>query len=225
MPTKAISAYGSQLRLSDGVPLAPLAVSGATNAAPIVVTTPAHGIPVGEVTWVNVTGVGGNTAANGSWVAQAVTTTTLRLRGSSGNGAYTSGGTLTRRGTFTKIAELVNLTPIGLSFAMVDASSHDGSGWGTSIPTLKRGVDMRIEINLVPHHPTHDDLTGLVYLAVGKIRRDWLVVLPDAGKTTVAFAAWVTDHSTVTPIAGVLRSTPVLTIDEMMQFSLPAVVP
>jgi len=168
---------------------------------------------------VTVTGVLGNTAANGSWVAERVDATHLVLRGSVGNGVYTSGGVATVKGTFTKIAELVNLTPIGVSFNMVDASSHDGAGWATSIPTLKRGVDMRVEINLVPNHPTHDDQTGLVYLAVNKIRRDWLVVLPDADKTTIAFDAWVTDHSTVTPIAGVLRSTPVLTIDEQMLFA------
>jgi hypothetical protein len=123
------------------------------------------------------------------------------------------------RGTFTRIAELVNITPIGISFNMVDASAHDGSGWGTSIPTFKRGVDMRVEVNLVPDHPTHDELTGMIFLALGKIRRDWLIVLPDAGKTTVAFQAWVSDHGTVTPFDGVLRSTPVLSIDGQMTWS------
>jgi hypothetical protein len=194
-------------------------ITAASNATPIVLTTAAHGIPVGEVTWVNVTGVLGNTAANGTWVAQSLTTTTLRLRGSVGNAAYTSGGTLTIRGTFTRIAELVNITPIGISFNMVDASAHDGNGWGTSIPTMKRGVDMRVEINLVPDHATHDETTGLIGLALGKIRRDWLIVLPDTGKTTVAFQAWVSDHGTVTPVEGVLRSTPVLSIDGQMTWS------
>jgi hypothetical protein len=218
MPTQAIAAYGTELRLSNGVPVV-IGILGATNATPIVLTTPAHGIAVGNVTWVTVTGVLGNTAANGTWVAEAVTATTLKLRGSVGNGAYTSGGSLSIRGTFTRIAELVNITPIGISFNMVDASAHDGNGWGTSIPTFKRGVDMRVEINLVPDHPTHDELTGMIFLALGKIRRDWLIVLPDAGKTTVAFQAWVSDHGTVTPFDGVLRSTPVLSIDGAMQWS------
>jgi hypothetical protein len=218
MATQALAAYGTELRLSNGVPVV-IGILGATNATPIVLTTPAHGIAVGNVTWVTVTGVLGNTAANGTWVAEAVTATTLKLRGSVGNGAYTSGGSLSIRGTFTRIAELVNITPIGISFNMVDASAHDGNGWGTSIPTFKRGVDMRVEINLVPDHPTHDELTGMIFLALGKIRRDWLIVLPDAGKTTVAFQAWVSDHGTVTPFDGVLRSTPVLSIDGAMQWS------
>jgi hypothetical protein len=214
--TAAIAAYGTELRLSDGVALAPLAISAATNTTPIVITVPVHGVPVGEVTWVDVINVGGNTGANGPWVAQSLSTTTLRLRGSVGNGAYTSGGTATIRGTFTRIAELVNITPIGISFNMVPADAHDGNGWGTSIPTFKRGVDARVEINLVPAHPTHNGTTGLIYLALNKIRRDWLVVLPDTGKTTVAFQARVTDHSTVTPFDGVLRATPLLSIDGVM---------
>lgn len=217
MPTQAIAAYGTQLRLGDGVPIS-VGISNATNTSPIVVTAP-HGIAVGDVSWVTVTGVIGTTGANGTWVGEALSSTTLKLRGSVGNGPYGGGGSLSILSTFTHIAELVNITPIGISFNMVDASSHDGAGWGTSIPTLKRGVDMRVEINLVPDHPTHDETTGLIGLALGKIRRPWLIVLPDAGKTTVAFEARVTDHGTVTPIEGVLRSTPVLSIDGIMQFS------
>jgi hypothetical protein len=218
LPTQATAAYGTELRLSDGVALAPLAISAATNTTPITITTPVHGIPVGEVSWIDVVNVGGNTGANGTWVAQALATTTLRLRGSIGNGAYTSGGTATLRGTFTRIAELVNITPIGISFNMVDASAHDGNGWGTSIPTFKRGVDARVDINLVPAHATHNGTTGLIFLALNKIRRDFLVVLPDTGKTVVAFQARVIDHSTVTPFDGVLRATPILSIDGRMDW-------
>ena len=213
MPTAAIAAYGTELRLGNGIPLAPLAITDASNTTPVVVTCAAHGIPVGDVSWADVAGVTGNTGANGSWVVWALTTTTLQLRYSVGTGAYAGGGTLTMRNTFLTVAELVNITPIGIAFNMVDCSAHDGSGWGSSLPTFKRGVDMRVEINLVPNHPTHDETTGFIGLALGKIRRDWLVVLPDAGHSTMAFQAWVSDHGTVTPFDGVLRSTPVLTVD------------
>jgi hypothetical protein len=219
MATQALAAYGTQLRLGDGVPLAGLAISAASNTTPITLTTAAHGIVVGNVTWVSVSGVLGNLGANGTWVAEATTATAMKLRGSAGSGVYTSGGTMTIRDTFATVAELVNITPIGISFNMVDASAHDGSGWGTSIPTFKRGVDMRVELNLVPDHPTHDETTGFIALALGKIRRDWLIVLPDVGKTTVAFQAWVSDHGTVTPFDGVLRATPTLSIDGAMVWS------
>lgn len=65
-------------------------LSGATNANPIVVTTTAaHGVTTGQP--VTISGVGGNTAANGSVTATYVSPTTFSL-GVAGNGAYTSGG-------------------------------------------------------------------------------------------------------------------------------------
>jgi hypothetical protein len=214
MATAAIAAYGIELRLSDGVPLAPLAVTSVSaTPGPIMLMTAGHGVPVGDVTWVDVAGVGGTTAANGTWVAEAASTTALLLRNSAWNATYTSGGTITIHGTFTHVAELVNLTPISVQFNMVDCSAHDGSGWGSAIPTQKNGVEMRVELNSVPDDPTHDHLTGLLHMALTKERRDFLVVMPDPGKSTVAFRGWVSDHGTQTPVDGVLRANPVLSID------------
>jgi len=66
-------------------------VTAATNATPIVVTTgTAHGLQTGDK--VTISGVLGNTSANGSFSATVTSTTTFSLDGSSGNGAYTSGG-------------------------------------------------------------------------------------------------------------------------------------
>lgn len=73
-------------------------VTNATNATPIVITSAGHGFKENAV--ITVAGVGGNTAANGTWRAQGVTTDTLELvdkdtgADSVGNGAYTSGGTI-----------------------------------------------------------------------------------------------------------------------------------
>jgi hypothetical protein len=71
-------------------------VTGATNASPIVVTATAHGFGSGDR--VIVLGVVGNTAANNTstidtWVIANATANTFELVGSTGNGAYTSGGT------------------------------------------------------------------------------------------------------------------------------------
>ena len=72
-------------------PVAPLIISGATNATPIVITTTAaHGLTSGESVYIQ--GVGGNTAANGTFIITSLTTTTFSLNSSVGNGAYTSGG-------------------------------------------------------------------------------------------------------------------------------------
>jgi len=69
-------------------------VSGATNASPIVITQTAHGYANGDAVFIS--GVGGNTAANGAWVIANTTTNTYELIGSTGNGSYTSGGSVTR---------------------------------------------------------------------------------------------------------------------------------
>jgi hypothetical protein len=66
-------------------------ITGATNASPIVVTSAAHGLPTGA--YVKVASVVGNTAANGNFFVTALSGSTFSLDGSTGNGAYTSGGT------------------------------------------------------------------------------------------------------------------------------------
>lgn len=74
-------------------------ISTTSNAAPIVATTSstaaANPFAVGDV--VVVQNVGGTTSANGTWEVSAVGGVsgawTFTLKGSDGNGAYTSGGT------------------------------------------------------------------------------------------------------------------------------------
>ena len=72
------------------------AISGATNATPIVVTATAHGFANGDR--VIIGGVGGNTAANGHFTIANVAANTFELTtvtagaNVAGNGAYTSGG-------------------------------------------------------------------------------------------------------------------------------------
>lgn len=71
-------------------------VSGATNASPIVITTTtAHLFSTGNL--VDVEGVLGNTAANGSWYVTVIDSTHFSLDGSTGSGAYVSGGVATNR--------------------------------------------------------------------------------------------------------------------------------
>jgi hypothetical protein len=72
-------------------------VTGATNASPIVITQTGHGKNTGDVA--RISAVGGNTAANGVWVIEKVTNDTYKLLGSTGNAAYTSGGTASFVGT------------------------------------------------------------------------------------------------------------------------------
>lgn len=75
---------------SAGSATALLAITGATNATPIVVTLAAgHGLK--DADRIAIAGVTGNTNANGEWGLRFTGTNTAQLVGSAGNGAY--GGT------------------------------------------------------------------------------------------------------------------------------------
>jgi hypothetical protein len=67
------------------------AITAATNATPIQITSANHGLTTGQP--VIIGGVQGNTAANGIWIVTVVDANNFTLNGSIGNGAYTAGGT------------------------------------------------------------------------------------------------------------------------------------
>ncbi|MFO0977216.1 MAG: ubiquitin-activating E1 FCCH domain-containing protein [Planctomycetaceae bacterium] len=69
----------------------PKAITGATNTVGIDITSAAHGLKTGDR--VRITGVQGNTAANGTFTVTVIDANTFRLKGVTGNGAYTVGGT------------------------------------------------------------------------------------------------------------------------------------
>ncbi len=68
------------------------ALTDATNAGPIVVTSVAHGLSDGDFVFVD--GVVGNIAANGFWTVANKNDDDFELEGSVGSGAYSSGGTV-----------------------------------------------------------------------------------------------------------------------------------
>lgn len=87
--------YGEGVLLTNGTgslaKLDTFTVTAATNASPIAITTSAaHGLQTGNR--VTIADVGGNTAANGTFTVTRTGATTFTLDGSTGNGAYTSGG-------------------------------------------------------------------------------------------------------------------------------------
>ena len=66
-------------------------ITGATNASPIVIT-PNPSYSVGQK--VVISGITGNTAANGVWTVTPLTASTFALNGSTGNGTYGGGGSV-----------------------------------------------------------------------------------------------------------------------------------
>ncbi len=81
----------NQATLTATLTTASGSIANATNASPIQITSSNHGLSTGER--VTISGVVGNTAANGTFNVTVVDANNFNLDGSTGNGAYVSGGT------------------------------------------------------------------------------------------------------------------------------------
>ena len=75
-------------------------ISGTTGNTinPIVITSDAHGLVTGQL--VTISGVGGNTNANGTFVVTVIDVNTFSIS-ATGNGSYTSGGTWNVTGLYS----------------------------------------------------------------------------------------------------------------------------
>jgi Phage tail tube protein, TTP len=125
-------------------------------------------------------------------------------------------GTIVKIATVT-IPELRNATDIGMAFAMVDVSAHDGDGWSSNIPTLKRGKPITLEINYVPANSAHQ---ALFTAAQTRASTAFTVTLPTTGNPTWSFNAFVGDIGIpAVPVDGALPLRVILTPDGAMVFA------
>ena len=116
MGSPAPTSLGINGTWTSGVQQATKSISGATNATPIEITVSAHGYSTGDT--VVITGVVGNTAANGTWEITSTGANTFTLDNSAGNGVRTSGGT----------ARLRNNTVVRLASALTANIASTGPG-------------------------------------------------------------------------------------------------
>lgn len=100
------------------------AITGATNATPISIASAAHGLKTGNA--VVVTGVGGNTNADGTWAITKVDANDFTLNGSAGNAAYTSGGIWMQAVRVTSLSTEAIMTTI-------DNRDWPGAGNGAAV--------------------------------------------------------------------------------------------
>lgn len=83
-------------------------ITGATNASPIVITSASHGLTTGA--YVTITGVSGNTGANGTFQVTRIDADTFSLDGSTGTGTYTTGGTWVVTGLYKYSIDALGVT-------------------------------------------------------------------------------------------------------------------
>lgn len=87
--------------LSETIPTRTITNAPNTASPTTITTSAAHGFSVNQP--VVISGVGGNTAVNGSWTVLTVPSTTTFTIGVAGSGAYTSGGSVSLPGAFLDI--------------------------------------------------------------------------------------------------------------------------
>ena len=105
-----------------------LAVTGATNATPIKITTASsHGLSTNN--FATIAGVQGNTSANGTWLITVNSPTQFSLVGSVGNANYTSGGTVDG-GDLGQVDTVIQNYAVPDSVTAVTASA---TGWNVNI--------------------------------------------------------------------------------------------
>jgi len=172
------------------------AITGATNASPIVITSASHGASNGDI--IVVRGIVGNTSANGTWKAASVATNTITLTtvndglNSTGNGAYSSGGCL------------IDLT-LGDNL-----DDYDAAIIGTAVALTTKTQTLGV---LDADDPTFAAMTGtvhgiLTYYATGTASTSRSVYFSD-GKTQVEVQADAASSATtlwVKPLEGPIAS-------------------
>lgn len=172
-----------------------VAISGATNATPIVVTSNGHGINNGDI--VAIVGVGGNTAANGVFIAANVTANTFELTAYkepgvvdgtnvAGNGAYTSGGFFVN----LSVAQNLDDVPGGarISTAALDNQTVSGRGKLDADNTTLTSVTGDPSECLVVYKHTGTESTSLLLLFMGEATSG-LPVTPDGNNINITWNA------------------------------------
>ncbi len=186
---------------SGDVPgVANLAVTGATNASPIVITTATHGLTTGD--YASITGVLGNTAANGTWNITVLSSTTFSLIGSAGNAAYTSGG-IVQGGDLGQVDKIIqanavpdditNITQSATAFnvaiaATVEVPQAQVSIYSAAVQTALATYFASLPIGGIDGYLQYNDVIGVLFNAGATYVRRIPVLTLNAGTVNLAYS-------------------------------------
>ncbi len=184
-------------------------VTAASNASPIVITTSAaHQFVTGDT--VVIQNVGGNTAANGVWQITKTSSTQFQLDSSTGNAAYTSGGTATNLSLTPQFqipddGDDLDAASVNVALeALSDRSQFLGLQLG-SIPdiTSLKTVDVSSLTVGTKRFVSNQGLFELAPDVLGTEDLPW-AVLPNGGGSNVWRAAvpFKTTRTLLVPLAG-----------------------
>ncbi len=109
-------------------------ITAAANASSLIITSAAHGLKTGEE--VRISGVLGNSAANGVFKVSVLSADTFRLNGAAGNGVYSGGGTWVRLNEKTSTGDLL---PQRIGGNIINANGGAGLFVDVSVGTVFNG--------------------------------------------------------------------------------------
>ena len=113
---------------------------------------------------------------------------------------------------FTTIAELKNIKLPGVKNVIVDVTSHSSPGGiKEKLAVLGENTEMTLDERLIATNATRSYPSGLIKDALNRTKRNFKVVLPDAGATTWQGAAYVEEFTPEAPVDNVLKASIKLT--------------
>lgn len=104
---------------------------------------------------------------------------------------------------FTAIAEVRDIKGPGVKADIDDVTNHDSAnGWEEVISTILRSGMVTFPVNYIMNDATQNHETGLLYLLVNRIRRNYQIVNPDATVGgSITFPALVVEFDAEWPVA------------------------
>jgi hypothetical protein len=141
------------------------AVTNASNTAPIVVTSPNHGLSSGAI--VTIQGVQGNTAANSTFQITKVDANSFSLNGSQGNGTYLTGGTWVSPNDFFSVANPVPITPASSTPDAIAVGDLNNDGLPDYVFALKNANKIGIVLSNGVDGTGRPTYAAPLYVSVG----------------------------------------------------------
>lgn len=109
---------------------------------------------------------------------------------------------------FATIAEVKDISGPGVTLDVIDVTNQDSPDrYEEIIPSIRRGGEVDFDVNFVPADPTHDDSTGLNFLANNALKRAYRLLLNDPESSYYKFTAYVVGFTPKAPVVGVLAAT------------------
>lgn len=127
-------------------------------------------------------------------------------------------------GNFTTIAEVKDISGPGVTLDVIDVTNQSSpGGFEEIIPSIRRGGEVDFDVNFIPSGGTHNDTTGLWFVARTKAKRGYRLALQDTADTYMYWDGYCISIMPKAPVVGALTATVKLRVTgEVRMATLPS---